>query len=132
MGVYSSDSITKYINFYDIIKERRAKYPFAIFNTDRENKPGTHWWSFLDIYPKKDLSLFDSFGFSGFKQFIVDNDIDIIDKLLYNFKKFNKKDTKLNLVTLTFSVKTYKKIKEKNIEKSTNTAKRFFPFIIWI
>ena len=42
MGVYSSDSITKYINFYEIIKEKRAKYPFAIFNTGRENKPGTH------------------------------------------------------------------------------------------
>ena len=42
MGVYSSDLITKYINFYDIIK-RRAKYLFAIFNTDRENKLGTHW-----------------------------------------------------------------------------------------
>ena len=47
MGVDSSDSITKYINFYNIIKEKRAKYPFAIFNADRENKPGTHWWSFL-------------------------------------------------------------------------------------
>ena len=81
MGAYSSDSITKYINFYDIIKERRAKSPFAIFNTDRENKPRIHWWSFLDIYQKKDLLLFDSFRFSGFKQFIVDNDIDIIDKL---------------------------------------------------
>ena len=43
MGVYSSDSITKYINFYNIIKEKRGKYPFAIFNSDRENKPGTHW-----------------------------------------------------------------------------------------
>ena len=53
MGVYSSDSIIKYINFYDIIKEKRGKYPFAIFNSDRENKPGTHWWSFLDIYQKK-------------------------------------------------------------------------------
>ena len=31
MGVYSSDSITKYINFYDIIKEKRAKYPFGVF-----------------------------------------------------------------------------------------------------
>ena len=55
MGVYSSDSITKYINFYEIINEKRAKYPFAIFNTDRENKPGMCWWSFLDIYPKKRL-----------------------------------------------------------------------------
>ena len=40
MGVYSSDSIAKYINFCDIIKEKRAKYAFAIFDTDRENKPG--------------------------------------------------------------------------------------------
>ena len=55
MGVYSSNSITKYIYFYEIIKEKNAKCPFAIFNTDRENKPGTHWWSFLDIYPEKDL-----------------------------------------------------------------------------
>ena len=40
MGVYSVDSITNYINFYNIIKEKRAKYPFAIFNTDRGNKSG--------------------------------------------------------------------------------------------
>ena len=73
------------MNFYDTIKERRAKYLFAIFNTDRENKPGTHWWSFLNIYPKKNLLLFDSFGFAGFKEFIVDNDINIVDKLLFNF-----------------------------------------------
>ena len=52
MSVYSSDSIEKYINFYNIIKEKRAKYPFALFNTDRENKPGTYWWSILDISPK--------------------------------------------------------------------------------
>ena len=42
MGVYSSNSITKYINFYEIIKAKNAKYPFAIFNTDRENKPQEH------------------------------------------------------------------------------------------
>ena len=113
MGIYSSDSITKYINFYDIIKERRAKYPFTIFITDRENKPGTHWWSFLDINLKKDLLLFDSFCFAGFKEFIVVNDINIVDKLLFNFKKFNKKDTKINLVSLTFSTETYKKWKKK-------------------
>ena len=53
MGFYTSDSITKYVKFYDIIKGKRAKYPFAIFNTDRENKPRTNWWSFLDINPKK-------------------------------------------------------------------------------
>ena len=34
MGTYSIDSITKYIDFYQIIKKTNAKYPFAIFNTD--------------------------------------------------------------------------------------------------
>ena len=78
MGTYSIDSITKYINFYEIIKKRNAKYPFAIFNTDKENQPGVHWWSFLDINPKNNLFLFDSFGIEGFKLFIVGNDQDIL------------------------------------------------------
>ena len=126
MGVYVSDSTTKYINFYDIIKEKRAKYPFAILNTDRENKPGRHWWSFLDIHPKKDLLLFDIFGFVGFKQFIVDNDKNIIDKILFNLEKVDKKDTKINLISLTFSIGSYKKIKEKSLDNLTDTAKDFF------
>ena len=72
MGVYSIDSITRYINFYEIIKKRNEKYPFVIFNTDKHNKPGTHWWSFMDVHPKKNLLLFDSLGLEGFKFFVVD------------------------------------------------------------
>ena len=52
MGTYSIDSMIKYINFYEIIKRRNSKYPFAIFNTDKENEPDAHWWSFIDIHPK--------------------------------------------------------------------------------
>ena len=86
MGVYSIDSITGYINCYEIIKKKRnGKYAFAIFNTDQHKKPATHWWSFVDIHPKKCLLLFDSLGLDGFKFFIVDNDESIIDELLYNF-----------------------------------------------
>ena len=40
MGTYLIDSITKYINFYEIIKRRNGKYPFAISNTDKENELG--------------------------------------------------------------------------------------------
>ena len=92
MGTYSIDSITKYINFYEIIKRRNAKYPFAIFNTDIENEPGIHWWSFMDIHPKNNLFLFDSFGLEGFKLFIVNNYRQIINQLLYNLKKMRIKD----------------------------------------
>ena len=73
MGTYSIDSMTRYINFYEIIKRGNAKYPFAIFNTDKEKEPGVHWWSFFNIQPKSNLFSFDSFGLEGFKIFIVDN-----------------------------------------------------------
>ena len=46
-------------------------YPFIIWNTDRSNEGGTHWRSILKILPKNKLLLFDSFGISGMKHFIV-------------------------------------------------------------
>ena len=46
--------------------------------------------------------------------------------MLFNFKKFNKKDTKINIVSLTFSIKSYKKIKEKSLDNLTDTAKDFY------
>ena len=67
-----------------------------------------NWWSFLDIYKKKDLLLFDSFVFVAFKQFIIDNDSAIIDKVLFNLKK--NANNHINLVSLSFSIKANKKI----------------------
>ena len=46
-------------------------YPFIIWNTDRSNEGGTHWRSILKILPMNKLLLFDSFGISGMKHFIV-------------------------------------------------------------
>ena len=103
IGVYSSNSITRYINYYKIIKEKRCYYPFAIFNINRANKLETHWWSFLNVYPKTQLLLFDSKRFQGFKYFIVDNDYSTINKLLYNLDKFNKKDNNLSVASLIFN-----------------------------
>ena len=36
-------------------------------NTSQKNKEGVHWWSILKIDPKKELLLFGSYGFIGFK-----------------------------------------------------------------
>ena len=30
-----------------------VRYPLKNMNTDRSDKKGTHWWSFLDLHPKK-------------------------------------------------------------------------------
>ena len=70
--------------------------------------------------------LFDSFGFTGFMRFIVDSDKSITDRMLFNFEKINKKDTKVNLASLTFSIQSYNKIKEKSLDNLTDTAKDFF------
>ena len=67
--------------------------------------------------------LIDSFGFLGFKHFIVDNDKNIIDKMLFNLENLNQKDAKINLSSLNFSIESYKKIKEKSLDDLTNTAK---------
>ena len=118
MGVYSSNNLTRYINFHDVINERNAKYPFAIFNTDRNNKAGTHWWSFQIFIQKT---------FTGFNEFIIDNDLNIIDKLLYNVNKFNKNDKKINLINLKFSEYEYDRIKIKGVlSKFSDTAKDLF------
>ena len=88
-------------------------------NTDRSDKNGTHWWSFLDLHPKKEIFLFDSFGFTGLKKFIIDNDEKLINKVLFNLKKFNKNDRKITLISLTFSMGQYEKIKDLNELRTT-------------
>ena len=103
MVTYSIDSITKYINFHEIIKRRNGKYPFAIFNTEKENEPGVHWWSFIDIHPNNNLFLFDSFGIEECKLFIVDNDQKIINELLYNLKKCENK-IRSKIATLHYEI----------------------------
>ena len=46
--------------------------------------------------------------------------------MLFNLEKFSKKDTKVNRVSLTFSILSYKKIEEKSLDNLTDTAKDFF------
>ena len=101
--------------------------PFAIFNTDKENEPGVHWWSFIDIHPKSNLFLFDLFGIEGFKLFIANNDQDITNKLLYNSKKCeNKSNQKLRLCSMKFCVETWQKMSHKTKDQLTDTAQNFF------
>ena len=83
------------------------------------NSEGMHWWSFLDIHPKKEIFLFDSLGFEGFKEFILQDDQKVLDKVLYSIEKFYKKDNKIALITLSFSMKEYEKIK--NINRLSET-----------
>ena len=55
--------------------------------------------------------MFDSFGFEGLKEFIIQDDQKIINKIFYGVEKFDKKGNKFTLLTLGFSIPEYKKLK---------------------
>ena len=111
VGIFPSNYINKFISFHEMAREKNTKYPFIIMNTDRSDKSGTHWWSFLDLHPKKEIFLFDSFRFTGFQKFVIDNDRNTLNKILFGIEKFKKKDKKINLISLKFSMIQYEKIK---------------------
>ena len=94
-----------------------------IMNTDRSNKEGEYWWSLLEISSKQQIFLFDSFGFVGLKEFIIDNDKQIIDQFFYGLEKINKKDKIINLTYIHFDNESYKKV---NKDSLTPTARDFF------
>ena len=120
IGVFPSNFINKFISYHSIMKDRsKLKYPFIIMNTDRSDRAGTHWWSFLDLHPKKEIFLFDSFGFEGLKKFIIDNDKKLLNKVLFNLNKFEKSDRKITLISIRFSMQEYEKIKDTKQLKTT-------------
>ena len=84
VSVFPSNCINLFISFHSILKKKTQK-AFFIINTDRFEKKGTHWWSFLNIHLRKEVMLFESLGFSGLNEFIIQDDKKIIKTLLYDF-----------------------------------------------
>ena len=118
-----SNHIFCFINFYRIIKEKGSVCPFAILNTNRSSEHGAHWLSILDIHLSKQLFLLDSYGFTGFKTFIIDDNKNIINKILYSINKFNKKDDDIvTLISLKFSVDACEDLNRSELAKLSTTA----------
>ena len=115
--VISSNSLTKYVDFKSVLKENNPKYATIIMNTARVNTNGVHWWSIVNIEPKKHVFLFDSYGFKGFRVFILRDNKQVIDKILYNLKKKDvhiKKKTHVKKKILVMKKKVGYRIKKLN------------------
>ena len=80
------------------MKEKDAKYPFMISNTDRSDKDGTHWWSILDLHLNKDF-----FSFT-------------INEVLFGLNKFKQVDNKVPLVKTFFQKQSMKNQLQKNYQ----------------
>ena len=72
------------------------------------------------MHPGKQTFMFESFGFKGFKELIIQSDQKIINKIFYGVEKFYKNDIKIILVSLRCSILEYKKLK--NFDKLSKTT----------
>lgn len=77
----------------------------------------TQKWVIIYLIVKALLDLF----------FIISNDKNALDKVLFNLRSFNEKDSKINLVTLRFSWSAYDKLKQEEGKKLlTNFTQNLF------
>ena len=119
--------MNKFINHAAIIEDGK-KFPFIIANTDANGKLGVHWWSILDIEPRTDVFFFDSYGLDGLKHFIIQDDKNIVDKILIGIEKMDRTDDKITLCKIKFNLGAYKHLTEDEIKYLSNTARNFFLF----
>ena len=68
----------------------------------------------MDINPKNNLFLFDSLGLEGFKISVVNDKEEIINQLLYNFRKCKVKlNQTITLCSMKFCAETWEKMPQK-------------------
>ena len=92
-----------------------------IANTDPAAKLGTHWWSFRDTEQKDTLFLFDSLGSYGLLNFIVQNNLEVFNKLIPGqFYQIFKKDNKITFLRWSFKLDKYKILKDRDINNITS------------
>ena len=109
VGVFPSNRMNRFID-HAAISDSGGKYPFVIANTDAEGKPGIHWWSILDMEPRNDIFLFDSFGLERLKHFIIQDDKKIVEKVLLGIEKMDRSYNKIK-----FNMGEYKNCLKKKL-----------------
>ena len=104
VGFFPSNYMNKFINYMNkfinhsaMSYSKKGKYSFVIANTDSSEKGRTYWWSILNIEPKTDIFFFDSFGIDGLKHVIVQDDKNIIEKILFGTEVMTRTDIKVTL-----------------------------------
>ena len=129
VGAFPANQMTKFIDYKPMMSERKGKYPFLIANTDGSDKKGTHWWSILDIEPKADIFFFDTFGVDGLKNFIIQDDKKVIEKILFGSEQLTRTDLKITLANIKFNLNACKNLSKKELDTLSDTASNFFHFI---
>ena len=129
VGVFPSDYINKFIDHKMMISEKKGKYPFLIAKTDSFSKKRTHWWSILNIEPKTDIFFLDTFSLDGLKAFIIQDDKEVIEKILFGTEQMTRTDNKITLVNIRFNLNACKNLSKKEADALSDTTSNIFHFI---
>ena len=114
VGGFPSNKVNKFIDHASMISQKKGKYPFVIAKTDSSSKGGTHWWSILDIETKTHIFFFNSFGIDGLKNFIIQDDKKVIEKILFLTDQMKRTDDKVKLVNIKFNLNACKNLSKKS------------------
>ena len=105
--------MNKFIDHAAMMTAKKGKYPFIIANTDASSKQGTHWCSILDIEPKTDIFFLDYFGLDGLKYFVVQDNQQIVEKILFGTEEMTRTDNKITLCKIQFNLNACKNLSKK-------------------
>ena len=76
-----------------------------------------------------DIFFFDSFGLDGLKHFIIQDDRQVIEKILFEAEQMTRTDNKITLFNIRFNLNACKNLYKKEIDALSDTAKNVFHFI---
>ena len=75
------------------------------------------------------LFFFYSFGADGLKSFIIQDDQEVIEKILLGTEQLKRTDNKITLVNVKFSLNACKNLTKNELDNLSDTARDFFYFV---
>ena len=126
-GVFAADEVVDFKKTIEKLRNTKhnAVLPCCIVNTDRRDKPGTHWIACVDVKSRDSLFVFDSFGRRGFNHFFVKGQDDVVTAYMKIGEFENKRDYggSLQFGELKVDVKKYKQMEEEgHLQALSDTA----------
>ena len=118
--------MNKFINHAVMTSGKKGKYPFIIANTGSSVKSGTNWYSILNTKPKTDIFFFNPFGVDGLRHFIIQDDKNVIEEILFGTEKMTRTDNKITLVNIRFNLNAGKHLSKRELDAFSDTATIFY------
>ena len=83
----------------------------------------------MDIEPKNDLLFCYTFGVDDLKSFLIQDDQKIIEKILLGTEQLTRRDKRITLVNIKFSLNACKNLRKIELDNLRDAARDFFYFV---